>query len=432
MNIERFGTHVYGHGDIAHAPFVRAGHWIFGTGLRANGPDGLMDASVLRSGRPLDVPPKAEREANVIFDRIKEGLAQAGGDISRIARLDQYYTDALSVDPYHVARKQALANQVAPSTSIIVDRLVNLNAEMDVQILAPTTNSGYEIERVKNNLNAPSSSGYAPCLRVGDLIFVAGQLARDETGNIAETAMLPKGQLWNGTRIKRETEYLVEKRLIPALRAAGSGLDLVLKAQVYLSREKDFPAFWQTWSQAFNGRIPPTTVVPVNHPAFGSRDATIEINLISARESARGGIRDIDCNVELIGAGMIPARVFDGILFVAGLMAIDEDGLSRSARTDASAPFFYDTARAQMCDILKKADLIFKSSGSDLSNVVRALQFHANLSELRSSYDEWRHVLGANGLPFSALQVSPGLFVPGARLIVDLWGYAPGNSSRDE
>lgn len=424
MTIERFGTSKYGNGNVLHTPCIRAGNWIFGTGLRANKADGLMEPSVLRDGMPLSAPPKAQREAEHIFKRMAALLEEAGGSISRVARLDQYYTDALSVDPYHVARKQALSGQVAPSTSIIVSGLINLNAEMDVQVMAPTKASGYTIDRFEqSNLAAPTTSGYAPCARAGNMVFVAGQLSRDQSGDIAPEAMLPPGQLWNGTRIKRETEYLIEKRLKPALKAGGSDMDLVLKAQVYLSREADFPAFWQVWSKAFTGGVPPTTIVPVNHPAFGSLNASIEVNLVAAHESARSGIRDVACDVALIGEGMIPARVFDNILFVAGLMAIDRNGLVAEARADALAPYYYDSARAQLNEILVKADKIFKAAGTELSNIVRALQFHTDLKSFNGTFSEWTKAVGAAGVPFSAVQVAPSLFVPGASVIVDLWGY---------
>jgi enamine deaminase RidA (YjgF/YER057c/UK114 family) len=423
-SIERFGVTAYGGGDILHVPVVRAGNWVFGTGLRATLEDGLIDPAVLKAGRPLDAPPKAQREAQRIFERMRAKLEEAGSSMSRVARLDQYYPDPRAVDPYHVARKQALAGQVAPSTSIIVSRLLNLDADMDVQVIAVTSASGYSLERVQASLNAPESSGYAPCLRVGDMIFVAGQLARDGSGNIAAEAMPPAGQLWSGTRISLETDYLVRKRLMPALDAAGSSLELALKAQVYLSHAEDLPAFWQSWTHAFGKRIPPTTVVPVCHPAFGTSEATIEVNLIAAHDSARARVRDVECDVDLIGS-MVPARTFDGLVFVAGLMGIDKSGLALAARVLESAPFYHDSARAQMADILTKAKKVFAAAGADLSNVVRALHFHSDLGDFHASYMEWRKELGDIGVPFSAVEISPELFVPGARLIVDLWGYAP-------
>ena len=188
-------------------------------------------------------------------------------------------------------------------------------------------------------LAAPKESAYSPCTQVGDLVFVAGQLARDETGGIAPEARVQAGQLWKGTRIALETGYLLERRLRPALQAADSDFDLILKAQVYLSHAGDLPAFWQVWSASFAGTVPPTLVVPLRHPAFGTEDATIEINLIAAKASARSRIRDIECGIDLVAPGMVPARIFDGLLFVAGLMGIDHQGLVAQARIDRSIPY---------------------------------------------------------------------------------------------
>jgi len=425
VTITRYATHAYAAG-VVHAPFVRAGRWVFGTGLRATGPGGVLDPDVARPGRPLGVPPRAQREAAAIFRDMAVQLDAAGSTLSRIARLDQYYPAAKFVDPYHEVRKTALAGQVAPSTSIIASRLLNLDASMDVQVMAATADSGYECRTAGGDrLNVPKTSGYAPCLRVGDMIFVAGQLARDETGNLAPAAMMPDGQLWNGTRIKRETDYLIRERLIPALTAAGSHMGLVLKAQVYLSHAEDLPAFWQTWSRAFDNHVPPTTVVPVRHPAFGSRDATIEVNLIAAHESAAGRVQDVDCDVDLIAEDMMAARRFDGVLFVAGLMAVKNGGLCDAAIVPASAPFFHDSAHAQMVDILAKAERIFGAAGTALDHVVRALHFHSDLAHFRSGFMAWDEDLRRAGMPFSAVEVDTNLFVPGACVILDLWGHVP-------
>jgi len=426
VTITRLATHTYAPG-VVHAPYVRAGRWVFGTGLRAIGPDGLLDPGVERPGRPFGAPPQAQREAAAIFRDMGTQLTAAGSALSNVARLDQYYPSPTFVDPYHEVRKAALAGQVAPSTSIIVSRLLNLNASMDVQVMAATLESGYECRAAgTDRLNVPQTSGYAPCLRVGDMIFVAGQLARDAGGNVAAVAMMPEGQQWSGTRIKRETDYLVRERLVPALTAAGSHLGLVLKAQVYLSHAEDLPAFWQSWSRAFSGRVPPTTVVPVRHPAFGSRDATIEVNLVAAHESAAERMRDVDCDVALIADDMVAARVFDGVLFVAGLMAVENGGLCAAAAAPSEAPFFHDSAHAQMMDILAKATHIFTAAGSSLDQTVRALHFHADLGQFRSGFMAWDEDLRRSGVPFSAIEVDANLFVPGASVILDLWGHVPG------
>jgi hypothetical protein len=79
-----------------------------------------------------------------------------------------------------------------------------------------------------------------------------------------------------------------------------------------------------------------------------------------------------------------------------------------------------------MAHVLGQAARIFAAAGSDLSQVTRALQFHADLADFRSCYFAWDEALRREGLPFSAVEVDADLFAPGARVIVDLWGHVPG------
>jgi len=317
------------------AGFVRAGPWLFGTGLRA-------------------------ASGGALFERMRGSLAGAGSSMSRVARLDQYYADERVVPAYHQARKLAFGEgHIAPSTSVIVSGLLGAEAQMDVQVIA----SEYVPQPVQSGLNRPDASGYTPCVRVGDLILIAGQLARDGAGKLAA----------RGTAA--ETEYILRERFSPALAAAQSGLDLVLKAQAYISRPQDADEFWRAWSAAFPHGMPPTTLVPLRHPAFLTPEASVEINLIAAHGAARERIRDI--------AGDAPARLLDGLLFFSGLQGASFEALmQRAGRTLAAA-------------------------GSDPANIVRLLAFSRDFAALR-----------APGIAFTAMQAP-------AELIVDLWGYAP-------
>jgi len=295
----------------ASTEFVRAGNWLFGTGFRG--------------------PASPE-----LFRRLEASLAAAGSSMSLVARLDQYYPDFSCVPPYQAARKQAFqGRQVAPSTSVVVS---HVGSEVDLQVMAATSESGYVPTEVSTGLNRPDTSGYAPALRVGDLVFVAGQLARDDSGKLAAHG------------VEAEARYIIDKRLTPALQAAGSDLDLILKAQVYVSQPGEIPAF------------APATVVRVRHPAFLTREATVEINVVAAHRSARARIRDIKGR----------ARMLDGLLFAGGLKSLDE-----------------------------AKQLI------DLSHVVRGLFFHAKGAPPADP-----------GFPYSAIEVESGP-------VIDLWGYVP-------
>ena len=322
--------------------FVRAGNWVFGTGLR-------------------------EKDPHRLFDRKERELKALGSSMSLVARLDQYYPDARCVVPYQAARKRAFERrQVAPSTSVIVSGLQDPQAEFDVQLMAATSESGLVPDEIGAGLNRPETSGYAPCLRVGDLVFVAGQLARDGSGALAA----------RGTAA--ETDYIFRRRLLPALQAADSGPDLVLKAQVYLSGGEDLNRFHMVWENLFQGLVPPTTVVAVRHPAFLTTEATVEVNLIAARRSARGRVHRIE-------RGEARASMLDGLLFVGGLDGADLD------------------------EVVEKARPVFAEAGTGLSIVVRALVFHAGRREIAAAKLPFR---------FTSIEVQAGL-------TVDLWGYAP-------
>ena len=425
--LQKYGVKTYAGGRLQHAPMVRAGRWVFGNGLRAVDEHGAPLAELLRPGRRLDAAPKAEREAAYVFERMAALLEEAGSSLTQVVRLDQYYPGCWqAVDPYHTARKAAMKGRVAPSTSVLVTQLLSQGSEMDVQVMAAAHDSGLTVEPVSvSRVGAPKESGYSPCVRCGDLLFVAGQLARDDTGDLAPEAMVPETQLWKGTRIKKETHYLIEQRLKPILEAAGSEMDLILKAQVYLSEETDLPAFWQEWSAAFKGAVPPTTVVPVKHPGFGTHEARLEVNVIAAHEQARDRLVDIEMAGVLPFDGMLAARRLDELVFLSGLMAIDEHGLVESARIPTETPYFVDSVGRQMDDILDKAERILRAAGSSLAQVVRALHFHRDLASFPAAHAPWRLLLGETALPVTAVGTGSGLFVPGAEAIVDLIGYAP-------
>src|SRR5699024_9494416 len=146
---------------------------------------------------------------------------------------------------------------------------------------------------------------------------------------------------------------------------------------------------------------------------------------IAAHESAEDRIVDVEQDVDLLCPGMLAARRLDDLVFVSGLMGIDEEGLIAGACKAPTAPYYDHSAGAQMTDVLSKAELILSAAGSSLDNVVRALHFQKDLNTFPEVYTSWRNKMGDIGLPFSAIQVNPSLFVPDAEVIVDMIAYAP-------
>ncbi len=91
---------------------------------------------------------------------------------------------------------------------------------------------------------APAAIGpYAQGVRVGNLIFTAGQVALDPVTR----QVVPGG-------IKEQTERTILKTSRPILEAGGSSLDHVVKATVFLKDLGDFSAMNAVYCVVFCNR----------------------------------------------------------------------------------------------------------------------------------------------------------------------------------
>jgi enamine deaminase RidA (YjgF/YER057c/UK114 family) len=260
-------------------------------------------------------------------------------------------------------------------------------------------------------------------------VFVAGQTAealRTEDGPLDPTARVPAGHLWKGTPIKLETEFVIERKLKPALAAAGTDLAGVVKAQVYLRDLDDAPAFNEVWVRHFPKAPPATTLITTSTPGFVCEASRIEINTISLRRGGRTRKEVIDAGVQTAYAGHVQAIRAGDFLFLSGLMATDGTGaLDAAVRIDPDRPYYGSAVQLQMECLLARAQRICRRAGTSLANLVRVQQFHTRLADFDGAWRIWQcHLAPDQHLPFSAIEV-PALAVPGAVVMLDLWVYVP-------
>ena len=96
----------------------------------------------------------------------------------------------------------------------------------------------------KKNPNLP----FHPAVRAGDFIFVSGQVAKDEQGNMCA-----------GT-IEEETRWTIEA-IRRILRLEGADLADVVRVCVYLEDPRDFGRYNKVFAEYFpDGRLARTTV----------------------------------------------------------------------------------------------------------------------------------------------------------------------------
>ncbi|HZQ60659.1 MAG TPA: RidA family protein [Casimicrobiaceae bacterium] len=421
-------THL-GDGRVHYARGMRAGPWVFATGIMATDARTGLLSGRLSSQLPLHGEPRGRIEAELVFDRAHEVIAAGGADLDRIVRLDQFFSDARAVSSYQAVRKARLGRYVPPSTSILQPGCALPGATMEVSLIALSSDARCEIEAfAPPELDVPAGAGFSPVVACGDYVFIAGFMAAwkpGDLGGIAPEAQMPPGHLWKGSRIELETEYLIERKLMPALHAAGASKDSVVKAHIYLRDIEDLPGCNRVWRRHFGASPPASLVVQTARPGFAIEDARVEINLLALRSQAGTTKATIE-SARFVGMSGQPAAVRAGdLLLISGLMALTDDGPAPGVMADARAPHFGSTIEAQMEHILDTAEDICHQAGASLDNVVRVQQFHTDLAEFYPAYRVWQRRLRSQPVPFSALRVLAPHAVAPCTVLVDLWVYAP-------
>ena len=417
-------------GNIRYAPGVRAGRWVFATGHKGTADFASgMAPEVSDESAPRYGLPKHKKEARRVFANLAKVLKAGGADPRHVVRLDQYYTGGHVVPAYHEVRREFFAGHIPPSTSNLHQKFLLAGQDMEVQLIAAVPAKGFEaVQHRPANLPVHATSGYSPVLTCGDYVFVAGQTAealKTEEGPLDPAARMPAGHLWKGTPIKLETEFVIERKLKPALATVGTTLADVVKAQVYLRDINDIPAFNEVWAKHFPKAPPATTIITTSTPGFICEAGRIEINTISLCRGGRTRKQVVDAGVPTAYAGQVQAIRAGDLLFLSGLMAVDSSGaLAPSARTDPRQPHFGSAVQLQMDCMLAQAQRICRKAGTALANVVRAQQFHTSLADFNGAWQVWQQYLPGQHLPFSAIEV-PALGVPGVVVMVDLWIYVP-------
>ncbi len=420
-----------GPGKVKFAQGMKAGSWVFATGLMAQDFRTGIAADVLSERAPHAGLPKREKEAQRIFENLDAVLRAAGTDRANLVRTDQYYTTVKAVPAYQQIRRQFLAGRIPPSTSIAQHGLLLPGADMNIQALGVIPRPGFEVTHLKHEaLAGRPTSGYSPALTVGDFVFIPGitSLAigdEPRRNGVASAALMTEGTQWAGQQIKLETEFIVTRRMVQSLALAGATLDDVVHAQVYLTDPDDTSAFNEAWTRHFAKNPPSLDIIPCIPHGLAPYDGKIEINVLALKSSGATKRQPIDAGVPTAFRHQPQAMKAGDLLFMSGLMAFDGQGLAPSVATDPRQPQFLSSPEAQAEFIIGNIERLCQAAGTPLSNVVRVLQFHTDIREFYPVYKVWERRLGGRPVPFSAVEVPAPLPVPGATVLIEAWAYAP-------
>src|ERR1700739_419485 len=137
-----------GTGKIRFAQGVKAGRWVFATGLMAQDFVNGIAPDLLAARAPHGGLPKREKEEQRIFENLDTVLRAAATDRTNLVRTDQYYSTVQAVPPYQQVRREFLSGRIPPSTSIAQQRLLLPGADMNIQAMAVIPAPAFAVEHL--------------------------------------------------------------------------------------------------------------------------------------------------------------------------------------------------------------------------------------------------------------------------------------------
>jgi enamine deaminase RidA (YjgF/YER057c/UK114 family) len=408
--------------SVSYAYAVKAGPWIFLNGHEAYDFEKGLAAEV--EGPPgyrLSGRPPLRREADYILQRMRRILKEHGSDLPNAVRVDQYYTKGPAVSAYHLSRFAEFEGYIPPSTSIIMDRCFTTRTNTHTSMIAVVPGENWSIDKIRLPGQPISASGYNPAVVVNDFVFVAGNMALDQSGALAPGVATRPTARWGGqTGFRRQVHYVIKERLEPSLKAAGSSLELSLKAQAYIRGHENFPDFMDVWSQHF--RDIPCAVTPVPAKDYASSEGMIEINLIALKNGATRRKQVIEVDVPAL-ATFGPCVRAGEFVFPSGFMAVGRDGLVPAAEQGSVFDGLSLAGQAQGAMVMSYAETVCKSVGVSMRNVVRAQYFMTDMQDFAGVCAAWSDRYGRQPHPFATVQVPGPLPPDGAVLVSDFWIY---------
>jgi enamine deaminase RidA (YjgF/YER057c/UK114 family) len=403
---------------------VKAGPWIFLNGHEAYDFErGLAPEVEGPPGYRLSGRPPLRREADYILQRMRAILKEFGSDLPNAVRVDQYYTMGQAVHAYHLARFAEFGGYIPPSTSIIMERCFSARTNIHTSMIAVVPGPDWTIQKVTLPGQAISASGYNPAVVVNDFVFVAGNQAFQENGELGPGVAIPSVRNWGGQNaFRRQVHYVIKERLEPSLKASGSALEHSLKAQVYIRGVNNFPDFIDVWSQYFRNIPCALTLVPAKD--YSSTESMLEINLIALKTGATRRKHVVEVDIPAL-ATYGPCIRAGELVFPSGLMAVNRDG--RVPAADAATAFdaLGLAGQAQGALIHAYADAACKAVDVSTANIVRAQYFLTDIRDFAGVAAAWSDGFGRQSHPFAAVQVPGPLPPAGASVVGDFWIYAP-------
>ena len=322
-------------------------------------------------------------QADFILKNLAKTFKAAGTSLDNVVKAQVFLMDLNDFVSFDEVWRSHFKSP-PPRTTVGTTGLLVKDTLVEIDLIA--TLPGKPISVIKSGAPKPLAN-YSEAIRVGDLVFAAGQLASDFKTGVPATARRGENFPFYGSDIQLQTEFILEN-LKQTFEAAGSSLDHVVKAQVFLTNLGDFAGFDQVWKRYFKVPPPRTTV---GTTGLLVRETLVEIDLIGY--VPRSGLKHevIKSGAPRPLANYSEAFTIGDFVFAAGQIASDyKTGVPSEARRHPNFPYYSSDIKRQTAYILNNLKQTFEAAGSSLDNVVKAQVFMTDLKNFAAFDEVWK------------------------------------------
>jgi len=384
----------------------------------------VFAAGQLASDFKTGVPPEARKQPNFPFygsdiklqtDYILKNMARtfkaAGTSLDNVIKAQVFMMDLNDFNGFDEVWKQHF-KVPPPRTTIGTTGLLVKDTLVEIDLIATLPDKPGKV--IKSGAPKPLAN-YSEAMQVGDLIFAAGQLASDFKTGVPPSAKRGENFPFYGSDIQLQTEFVLEN-LKKTFETAGSSLDHVVKAQVFMTNLNDFAGFDQVWKRYFKLPPPRTTV---GTSGLLVRETLVEIDLIGYVPRSGLKLEVIKSGAPRPIANYSEAFTLGDFVFAAGQIASDyKTGVPTEARKHPNFPFYGSDIKLQTTYILNNLKQTFEAAGSSIDNVVKAQVFLTDLKNFAAFDEVWKEFFKVP--PPRTTVGTTGLLVKDALVEIDL------------
>jgi reactive intermediate/imine deaminase len=226
-------------------------------------------------GHPADI----RLQTDYILQNLQRTFEAGGSSLDHVVKAQIFLTDMADFAGFEEVWRRYF--KTPPARSVLgTGGLLIRGAPIEIDLIGYVPRAGLDARIVKSSV--PTGQEHkSEAIAVGDLVFASGQFAVDSSGGLAAEAKRNPDFPYYGTDIKLQTDYIL-KNLAKTFAAAGSSMDEVVKAQVFMTDLRNFNGFDEIWKQHF--KVPPARTT-IGTTALHVKDALVEIDLTAAKRS---------------------------------------------------------------------------------------------------------------------------------------------------